>query len=86
MEKEDFYTQWKEYRRHVRVPENFSNSVMTAVENQAPGNDDALPIGSTDFSNRIIRWGVAAGLMMLGLFRILYIAGSLLRANPLMPY
>jgi hypothetical protein len=86
MKKEDIYSQWKEYRRHVPVPENFSDGVMAAIENQEPSNDGELPAGLTDFSNRITRWSAAAGLVMLGLFRILYIAGNLLQANPLMPY
>jgi hypothetical protein len=86
MEKEDLYTQWKEYRRHVPVPENFTGNLMAAMDKQVPRADKELPAGLTVFSNRIMRWSAAAGLVMLGLFRILYIAGNLLRANTLMPF
>jgi hypothetical protein len=86
MKKEDVYTQWKAYRRDVPVPEDFASGVMAAIENQKPIHDNELPAGLTAFSNRITRWGAAAGLVMLGIFRILYIAANLLQANPLMPY
>lgn len=86
MERKDLYTQWKEYRRHVPVPENFSDGVMAAIEANVPSGEDELQAGLTKLSNRITRWGAAAGLLMLGIFRILYIAGNLLQANALMPY
>jgi hypothetical protein len=86
MKKEDLYTQWKAYRQNVPVPDHFANTIMAAIENQAPRGEEELPAALTDLSNRITRWGVAAGLVMLGLFRLLYIAINLLRANPLMPY
>jgi hypothetical protein len=86
MGKKDIYTQWKEYRRYVPVPENFSDGVMAAIEANVPSGEDELPAGLTELSNRIARWGAAAGLVMLGIFRILYIAANLLQANPLMPY
>jgi hypothetical protein len=86
MENEDFYTQWKEHRQQVQVPEDFSSSVMAAIESQAPGEGDELPTGITDFSSRIMRWAAAAGLMLLGIGRIVFITVNLLRANPLVPY
>jgi hypothetical protein len=86
MEKNDFYAQWKEHRRHVPVADHFTNSVMAAIEKQRPGEEYELPPGLFDFPNRLTRWSAAAGLMLLGVFRILYIAANLLQANPLMPY
>ncbi len=86
MEENDFYSQWKEHRRHVPVPDHFTNSVMAAMENQRAGGEYELPPGLFDFPNRLMRRAAAAGLMLLGVFRILYIAGNLLQANPLMPY
>ncbi len=85
MKKEDLYTQWKAYRQNVPVPDHFAGTVMAAIENRAPKGEEELPAILTDLSNRMTRWGVAAGLVMLGLFRLLYIAANLLRANPLMP-
>lgn len=86
MEKQDFYTQWKDYRRQVRVPENFSSGVMAAIENQVPKEENELPAGMTAFSSRVMRWAAAAGLMLLGIGRIVFITVNLLRANPLVPY
>ena len=85
MDEEDSYAQWKSYRRHVPVTEDFAGGVMAAIENQRIGQECELPCGWTDFSNSLMRWTTAAGLLLLGLFRILYIAGNLIRANPLMP-
>jgi hypothetical protein len=85
MDKEDFYTQWKEMRRHVPVPGNFSGGVMAVIQKQTPGNNEELPAGLIHFPGRFIRWSTGAGLVILGLLRILYIAGNLIQANPLMP-
>ena len=86
MDEKDYYTQWKEHRRQVPAPDHFADSVMSAIENQDPGEEYELPPGLVVFSNRVMRWAAAAGLLLLGFFRILYVAGNLLRANPLMPY
>ena len=86
MDDKDFYARWKEHRRLVPVPDHFTGSVMAAIEHQNPGEEYELPAEMIDISNRLMRRAAAAGLLLLGLFRILYIAGYLLRANPLMPY
>ena len=70
---------------NVPVPDHFANTIMAAIENQRIGQECELPCGWTGFSNSLMRWTTAAGLLLLGLFRILYIAGNLIRANPLMP-
>jgi len=86
MDDKDFYARWKEHRRHVPVPEDFTGGVMAAIENLDPGDQHEPPAEMIDLSNRLRQRAAAAGLLLLGLFRILYIAGSLLRANPIMPY
>jgi hypothetical protein len=86
MDKEDFYTRWKEYRNHAPVPENFASGVMVTIENQVPQEEGELPGGLTDVWNRSMQWSTAAGLLLLGLLRIVFITVSLLRANPLVPY
>ena len=86
MEKDLFYARWKERRRQVSVPDHFTSGVMAAIENLDTGEEYELPPVMVDLSNRLMRRAAAAGLLLLGLFRILYIAGNLLRANPLMPY
>ena len=86
MNDKDFYARWKEHRRHVPVPDHFTDGVMAAIEKQNPGEEDELPAEIIDFSNHLKRWAAAAGLLLLGLFRILYVIGNLLRTNSLMPY
>ena len=86
MNKETIFLQWKEHRRHLPVPENFSAGVMARIEIQTPRQEYELPAGLTDFPNRLVQWGAAAGLVLLGIFRILYIAANLLRTSALMPY
>ena len=85
MDDKDFYARWKEHRRQVPVPDHFARGVMAAIENQDPGEEYELPPAMAVYSNRLMRWAAAAGLLLLGLFRFFYIAGNLLRANPLMP-
>jgi hypothetical protein len=86
MEKKDIYTQWKEHRRHIPVPENFASSVMAAIENRGPKEEHELPAALTGIRNRLLQWSAAASLLLLGLLRIGFIALNLLRANSLVPY
>jgi hypothetical protein len=86
MEQKDVYTQWKDYRRHVPVPEDFSSGVMAAIERRVFRNDDELPDAMALLSSRLKRWSVAAALVLLGIGRIAFITVNLLRANPLAPY
>ena len=86
MKEETIYTQWKENRRQVPVPERFVVGVMAKIENQVKKQGYELPVGLTDIHNRLMQWSAAAGLVLLGLFRIFYIAANLLRTNQLMPF
>lgn len=86
MKKETIYTQWKESRRQIPVPEGFAAGVMARIENQTPNEEIDRPVGLTDIQFRLMQWSMAAGLVLLGLFRIFYIAANLLRTNLLMPY
>jgi hypothetical protein len=85
MKKETLYTQWKEHRRQVPVPGHFAVDVMAKIESKAHKEEYELPAGLTDIHNRLMQWSAAAGLVLLGLFRIFYIAANLLRANQLLP-
>ncbi len=86
MQKEKLYTQWKQHRRQVQVPENFAAEVMTEIKKQMTAGEYELPSGLNTVPNRFAQWAMAAGLILLGLFRVLYIAANLLRLNPLIPY
>jgi len=85
MKKETFYTQWKEHRCRVPVPKHFATGIMARIENQVQKEGYELPAGLTDIQDRLMQWSAAAGLVLIGLFRILYIAANLLRANQLLP-
>jgi hypothetical protein len=85
MKKETFYTQWKEHRCRVPVPEQFATGIMARIEKQGQKEEYELPAGLTDIHNRLMQWSTAASLVLLGLFRIFYIAANLLRANQLLP-
>ena len=86
MKKEAIYTQWKVHRRQIQVPEDFAAGVMARIENQAPNEEYDRPAGRTGIRYRMMQWSVAAGLILLGIFRVFYIAANLLRANLIMPY
>jgi hypothetical protein len=86
MVKKDSYTRWIEHRRHIPVPENFASSVMAAIENRDPKEEYELPAALTGVQSRMMQWSTAAGLVLLGLMRIAFIAVNLLRANSLVPY
>ena len=86
MKKDAFYDQWKEHRRQVPVPEHFSAGVMARITTQVPREEYELPAGLTVIHNRLMQWSAAAGLVLLGLFRIFYIAANLIRTGPIMPH
>lgn len=83
----EHYHRWLEHRRRVAVPDDFSKRVMERVAHRAPvaqtpPHDINIP---ERLYHPLVRWGMASGLVLLGLFRILYVTASLLRANPVMP-
>ena len=85
MKKETIYSQWKERRRQVSPPGDFTATVMARIERQAHGQDDEMPFHVMNLPTNRLQWSTAAGLVMLGLFRILYIVVTLLRPHLIMP-
>jgi hypothetical protein len=85
MKKDDLYTQWIEHRRQVAVSEDLVAGVMARIESRTSCPDQNLPLETIFLPSRLLRWSAAAGLVLLGLFRIIYIAASLLRPHLLMP-
>ena len=86
MNKETIYSQWKVHRRQIPVPGEFAAGVMASIRDQEPLKEHEFYTRLIGIHNRFRRWSVAAVLVLLGLFRLFYIAASLLRANPLVPY
>ena len=86
MKKETLYNLWKSDRRQIQVPDNFAAGVMAEIENLRPGPVDDIPMQLDHADNRLVRWAMATGLVLLGLFRVFYIAVNLIRINPLTPY
>lgn len=85
MKKDALYTQWIEQRRQVAVSEDFAAGVMARIESRTSSRAQELPMEAIFCPSRLLRWSAAAGLVLLGLFRIIYIAASLLRPHLLMP-
>lgn len=85
MKKETIYTQWKACRRQVSPPEDFSATVMARIKNRAHGQADEMPLPMMARPTSPVQWSAAAGLTLLGLFRILYIVVTLLRPHLLTP-
>lgn len=81
------YTQWLENRRQVSVPENFANGVIVKIErrNRALQWEWSRIFKQPAFHHPLARWGTGLALVLLGLFRIFYVATGILRTHPLMP-
>lgn len=85
--KEEIYARWLAHRRQIDVPDTFLTDVMSTVKRQTASEasnplDTALPQW---LYRPWARWGAALGLIALGLFRVLYVAGRLLSVNLVMP-
>ena len=80
------YHRWLDHRRQLPAPTNFTRQVMTAIERDASLQEEVHPKGLQSYMNQTwFRWITASGLVMLGLLRILYIAGCLFRTSLVMP-
>ena len=79
MEKEKIYNRWKAYRKAVPVPGEFSDSVMHQIAAMPQEDSREFLIDKLDPQNRLARMGAAGGLILLGLFRILYILANLIQ-------
>jgi hypothetical protein len=84
MEEDNIYRQWKSHRMQVHVPDHFNVDVMQRIAAISQENKMEFPVGAFDWSSRLTRWSAAGGLILLGVFRILYILTSLLHPHLLM--
>ena len=85
MDREKIIHQWQEKRKGVTVPENFSAGVMAEIQTRKAEPVYDAPCDDIRFSNRFFEWAAASGLVLLGLFRILYIVANLFRPHLAMP-
>lgn len=83
MNKDDLYQQWKASRCRVEVPPGFEQRVMKAAE--AKQKEHSPPVLDQWLVSATSRWAAAATLLMLGVFRLAYIAGHLLTASRIAP-
>jgi hypothetical protein len=83
---ETLFEQWKQQRRNIPVPANFAAGVMAGIASRRAIQAQGPAGAPADFPSRLFKWSTGAGLLLLGLFRIIYITVNLLRANALMPY
>jgi hypothetical protein len=84
MREEKCLTQWKTYRRQVAVPEHFTVDVMQWIDALGAVKNNEYPIGPLGRQSCLARWSAAGGLILLGLFRILYIMTHLLQPHLLL--
>ena len=84
MNKEDVYRQWIDYRRNVNVPTGFESRVMTAVKAQEPQRPPMM-VWDHWMASLIGRRAATLALILLGLFRLVYIAGQLVVAGQIAP-
>lgn len=82
------YLKWKESKRQVDVPADFSARVMDAVTASKSTHPKNL-LDDADFDHLVIRlsgrWATAAALLLLGLFRLIYWAGQLFGTGTVAP-
>lgn len=85
-DKAQLYTSWLAHRRQIRAPKAFSKDVMEAIDlARAPQEKTQKASLPPYLEHPLTQWMAASGLVLLGLFRILYITGSLFRTNLVMP-
>ena len=84
MNKEHLYRQWINSRRNVAVPPGFEDRVMAVVESrkQKQNAHDSMDQWVT---SALGRWAAAWALLLLGVFRLAYIAGQLLLPGHIAP-
>lgn len=86
-DKEKLYSAWLAHRRQIAAPKTFSNNVMGEINRTHARKVKSHKANPSNYLDHpLSRWMAASGLVLLGVFRILYIAGSLLRTNLVMPY
>lgn len=86
-DKEQLYAHWLSQRRQITVPESFTKNVMGAVEQASTRKRERINVASLPerLQHPFYQWLTASGLVLLGVFRILYVAGTLFRTNLVMP-
>lgn len=86
-DKEQLYSAWLARRKQIAAPKTFSNNVMGEINRTHARKVTPLKANLPHYLDHpLSRWMAASGLVLLGIFRILYIAGSLFRTNLVMPY
>lgn len=78
MNDDRLYTQWINQRRKTSIPDGFAKQVMKSVPREVP-DGWLLPLfKSTGIAQRVLRWVAAASMVLLGIFRLLFVTANLL--------
>lgn len=83
MNDDRLYAQWIHHRRTTAVPDGFAQRVMQSIDRKSPERTRKAGIGSGAMTRRLINWAAAAAMVLLGLFRLLYVTANLLLGSPL---
>jgi hypothetical protein len=79
---EEIYCEWICRRQSVPVPEGFEmrleGRMMNEIAKRATPKRFEFPDAYRVFSSRPIQWAVAAGALLLGLFRLSYVTSAIL--------
>jgi len=84
-EENPLYDQWKTHRRQIVVPDHFTADVMQHIRIATAPENNEYPFGAVNRQSRLVSWSAAGGLILLGVFRILFIIANLMRPQMLMP-
>jgi hypothetical protein len=83
MNDDRLYTQWIHHRRTTEVPDGFAQRVMQSIDLKTPDRGKKTGIGSDVMTRRLVNWAAAVSMVLLGIFRLLYVTANLLLGSSL---
>ena len=75
---ENIYREWIRRRQAVQAPDGFAERVMDGIAKRPAVGRFDFPAAYRVLSSRPVQWAAALGALLLGLFRLSYIAAALL--------
>ena len=83
MNDDRLYAQWIHHRRTTAVPDGFAQRVMQSIGRKTPSPCRMAGIGPSGMIRRLLHWAAALSMVLLGLFRLLYVTANLILGSPL---
>ena len=82
MDNERLYNQWIGNRRKTMVPDGFAQRITETIAQRAP-DQGIFPIVYRSLTHRLMDWAAGFALVLLGIFRLLYVTANLLMGGAL---